>query len=74
MQSEALNRVRRRQPISVSDYLAGELTSPIKHEYLGGTVYAMTGAKVVHHVIAANAVVASGAQLRGKNAKRLLRI
>ena len=29
--------------ISVEDYLEGELISPIKHEYLGGVVYAMAG-------------------------------
>lgn len=31
--------------ISVEDYLAGELRSPVKHEYLGGVVYAMAGAR-----------------------------
>ena len=31
--------------VSVEDYLAGELVSPIKHEYLGGVVYAMAGAR-----------------------------
>ena len=31
--------------ISVEDYLAGELESPVKHEYLGGVVYAMAGAE-----------------------------
>jgi len=31
--------------VSVEDYLEGELASPIKHEFLGGVVYAMAGAK-----------------------------
>ena len=35
--------------ISVEDYLAGELISPIKHEYLGGFVYAMAGARNLHN-------------------------
>lgn len=61
-----MSTVRKREPISVSDYLAGELVSPIKHEYVGGIVYAMTGAKIVHNVISSNAVVALGYQLRGK--------
>jgi hypothetical protein len=30
--------------ISVEEYLAGELTSPVKHEFLGGVVYARAGA------------------------------
>lgn len=52
--------------ISVEAYLAGELTSDIKHEYSGGYVYAMAGAKTVHNRVATNAVVALGSQLRGK--------
>lgn len=27
--------------VSIEDYLARELDSPIKHEYLGGVAYAM---------------------------------
>ena len=52
--------------ISVEDYLAGELASRVKHEYLGGYVYAMAGARNVHNVIATNALVALGSRLRGK--------
>jgi len=42
------------QLVSVEDYLAGELTSEIKHEYLGGIVYAMAGASNRHEVICTN--------------------
>src|SRR5205823_6808947 len=52
--------------ISVDDYLAGELASPIKHEYLGGVVYAMAGARNAHNLIAANTIVALGTRLRGR--------
>src|SRR5947208_8824318 len=52
--------------ISVDQYLAGELVSPIKHEYLGGVVYAMAGARNAHNLIAANTIVAVGARLRGR--------
>jgi Uma2 family endonuclease len=55
--------------VSVEDYLAGELVSPIKHEYLGGFVYAMAGARNVHNQIATNALVAVGARLRGKRCR-----
>jgi len=34
--------------ISPEDYLAGELVSDIKHEYIDGEVYAMTGASINH--------------------------
>src|SRR5438045_1676410 len=55
--------------ISVEDYLAGELVSPVKHEYLGGVVYAMAGARNVHNDIATNAIVALGSRLRGKKCR-----
>jgi Uma2 family endonuclease len=51
--------------ITVEDYLAGELTSPVKHEYLGGVVYAMAGARNVHNMIATNTTVTLGSRLRG---------
>jgi len=55
--------------ISVEDYLAGELISPIKHEYLGGFVYAMAGARNVHNLIASNTLVSLGHRLRGKRCR-----
>lgn len=51
--------------VSVDDYLAGELASTVKHEYLGGVVYAMAGARNVHNLIASNALLAIGVCLRG---------
>jgi hypothetical protein len=36
--------------ISVMEYLAGEDGSPVKHEYLGGTVHAMAGATNRHPI------------------------
>src|SRR6185503_10338370 len=54
---------------SVADYLAAELISPIKHEYLGGVVYAMTGARNLHNQIATNTTVSLGARLRGRRCR-----
>jgi Uma2 family endonuclease len=51
--------------VTVDDYLAGELISPVKHEFLGGVVYAMAGARNAHNLIASNTLVAIGARLRG---------
>jgi Uma2 family endonuclease len=51
--------------VSVEDYLAAELVSPIKHEYLGGVVYAMAGARALHNRIATNTTSALQARLRG---------
>lgn len=52
--------------VSVEDYLAGELVSEIKHEYLGGYVYAMAGARNLHNRVATNWLLAMGSRLRGK--------
>lgn len=54
------------RPITVSEYLAGEQQSAIRHEYLGGVVHAMAGADNRHNAIATNALIAFGAALRGK--------
>jgi Uma2 family endonuclease len=52
--------------VSVEDYLAGELISPVKHEYLAGVVYARAGARNVHNIIAANTLAAAHFRLRGR--------
>jgi Uma2 family endonuclease len=51
---------------SIEAYLAEELVSPIKHEYLGGVVYALAGARNVHNLIATNTSGSLHARLRGK--------
>lgn len=40
--------------VSIEDYLKAELDSPLKHEYLGGVVYAMSGGRNVHATISSN--------------------
>ncbi len=57
------------RPISVADYLAGELVSAVKHEYLGGVTYAMAGGRNAHNLIASNLLVALGSRLRGKECR-----
>ena len=52
--------------ISVEDYLAGELVSEIKHEYLGGVVHAMSGGKVRHSAASGNVFASFFNSLRGK--------
>jgi Uma2 family endonuclease len=52
--------------ISVEDYLAGELDSRIKHEYLGGVTYAMAGAKNRHNRVVTKTLGSLHARLRGK--------
>jgi Uma2 family endonuclease len=52
--------------VSVDDYLAGELRTPVKHEYLGGVIHAMAGAKNNHNTIAGNVFASLHVKLRGK--------
>jgi Uma2 family endonuclease len=52
--------------ITVYEYLSGELVSPIKHEYVGGKVYARAGARNSHNLIASNCLGALYGRLRGK--------
>lgn len=40
--------------ISVEDYLAGEKTSPVRHEYVDGVVYAMAGGTMRHSRLGKN--------------------
>ena len=53
--------------ITVEEYLADELLSEVKREYLGGVVYAMAGASEAHNIIAMNLYAALHAALRGKS-------
>jgi Uma2 family endonuclease len=52
--------------ISVEDYLAGELKSEVRHEYIGGLVYAMAGAGSEHNIICQNLLIAVRSHLRGE--------
>jgi Uma2 family endonuclease len=49
----------------VETYLQGELTSEVRHEYIAGQVYAMTGVSVAHNLIGLNLATALHAHLRG---------
>ncbi|MBT4835712.1 MAG: Uma2 family endonuclease [Methylococcales bacterium] len=42
------------QVVSEQDYLDGEMASDIKHEYIGGKVFAMAGASESHNLISGN--------------------
>jgi Uma2 family endonuclease len=51
--------------LSVDEYLKFEEMSTIKHEYIGGELFAMTGATKRHNVIAVNLTTALHEHLRG---------
>jgi Uma2 family endonuclease len=51
--------------MTVDQYLAFELQSPSRHEYLAGEVFAMTGASSQHNAITTRLFAATAAHLRG---------
>ena len=51
--------------ISHEAYLHMEAISPIKHEYVAGQMYAMTGTSDVHNVIAGNIYMLLRSHLKG---------
>jgi Uma2 family endonuclease len=61
-----MSTARKLDLVPVEEYLARELASPVKHEYVGGVVYAMAGARNAHNVIATNTIGALHARLRGR--------
>jgi len=50
---------------TAEEYLALERQSEIRHEFLDGTVYAMSGGRRAHSAICFNLAVSIGSQLRG---------
>ena len=52
--------------LTVEEFLAAEPSYAVKHEYLGGMVYAMAGASTPHNTIATNLVGTLFARLRGR--------
>ncbi len=59
-----MEAVRRAEGMSVEDYLAAEQYSEVRHEYLGGLVYAMAGASDEHIALAMNLAFALRNHLR----------
>lgn len=51
------------------DYLQSEATSDVKHEYIAGRVYAMSGGTVNHHTVSMNFARHAGNQLHGKTCR-----
>ena len=61
-----------RQLISVEDYLEGERLSDVRHEYVGGYVYAMAGASDDHNRIAGNIHGELRERLRGRRCEAFM--
>ena len=61
-----MSAVPRPQFVTVADYLRGEEDAEVRHEYSGGRVYAMAGAKTRHNRVAGNAFASLHGKLRGQ--------
>lgn len=57
---------------SENDYLAYEAQSPIRHEYIAGEIFAMTGASIRHNVIAGNLFAELRTHLKGTPCRALI--
>ena len=52
--------------VGVGEYLVAEAASAVRHEYLGGLVYAMAGETLVHNRITGNLYLGARNHLKGK--------
>lgn len=52
--------------LSEAEYLAFEETAPLRHEYVGGEAYAMSGGTLRHNRVAGNAYISLSLALKGK--------
>ena len=61
----AISQKEHHSIVSEADYLEGELHSTIKHEYIDGVIYAMSGAKVNHNQLSGTIFRKLGNHLEG---------
>jgi Uma2 family endonuclease len=64
-----MSTAQQRDLISVEEYLDGEQVSKTRHEYVGGSVYAMSGGRNQHNLIAGNAFAFLHSRLRGSSCR-----
>lgn len=55
--------------MSVEEYLIGEETGEVKHEYYQGEVFAMAGGSINHNQVVSNTLVEIGSFLKNKNCR-----
>ena len=60
-----MNNVVRKLPIAAAEYLEGERRSDVRHEFIDGRIYAMSGASRKHNEICGDIYSALKSHLRG---------
>ena len=53
-----MSALKREELVSIQDYLAGEAFAKLRHEFVGGQVFAMAGGTVRHNRICTRALIA----------------
>ena len=61
-----MGQAAEKPPMTYAEYLAHEATADVRHEYIHGEIYAMTGGTSRHAAIGLNVGAALKAALRGK--------
>lgn len=64
-----MNAAQNATRLTVEEYLDGEKHAEVRHEYMGGAVYAMSGGSVEHNAISLNVTSALHAHLKGKGCR-----
>lgn len=64
-----MGTVARQRLVNEGDYLEGERTSDVRHEYVDGVLFAMGGASREHALIATNLVAVIRPHLRGSGCR-----
>jgi len=67
-----MTAVEKPQLLTVEEYLDGEQRSEVRHEYIGGVVYAMAGSSIDHNLIALNFTSAFRSHLAGERCRVLM--
>lgn len=60
-----MNALKLTEWISPAEYLAHELRAEVKHEYIGGTIHAVSGARIRHNRIGVSLLRSLANQLAG---------
>jgi len=55
---------QRKHNLTVRDYLQFERSSPARHDFYQGEIYALAGSSEAHNIILSNIIITIGSQLR----------
>ena len=71
LQLNVMNAAKKWTAISIDDYLAGELCSEIRHEFVDGMVYTMVGGKRSRSQLITRSMTSLGCQMEENSCEPL---